>query len=245
MNTRIDQFGVAQPSINPNPDRGIITVELPGIKDKERVRKYLQSSANLQFWETYQMNNDMVARLQNVEKDFDAFMKGKLTLDTAAATPTTTDTTKPTVSAPTASTDTPKTSSDNLSEQLGNAQKLDTPGTTTPAATSTAGQRSLSEFLKPFTGLGVGMVEIKDTAMLREYLSSDVLRRHFPSDAAFAYGKPEKSNSKQIPLYILKTNNREKAIIEGEAVTDAKQDFEPTSGKPIHSIQHLSARWPA
>jgi len=53
LQTRIDQFGVAQPNINPDRDRGIITVELPGIQDKERVRKYLQSSANLQFWEVY------------------------------------------------------------------------------------------------------------------------------------------------------------------------------------------------
>ncbi|HEX2607106.1 MAG TPA: protein translocase subunit SecDF, partial [Flavisolibacter sp.] len=53
LRTRIDQFGVAQPNINPDRDRGIITVELPGIQDQERVRKYLQSSANLQFWEVY------------------------------------------------------------------------------------------------------------------------------------------------------------------------------------------------
>ncbi|MEI9911487.1 MAG: hypothetical protein WDO71_18660 [Bacteroidota bacterium] len=50
LTTRIDQFGVAQPNINPDRDRGIITVELPGIQDKDRVRNYLQSSANLQFW---------------------------------------------------------------------------------------------------------------------------------------------------------------------------------------------------
>ena len=53
LRTRIDQFGVAQPSINPIPSRGLISVELPGIKDKERVRKLLQSTANLQFWEVY------------------------------------------------------------------------------------------------------------------------------------------------------------------------------------------------
>src|SRR5678815_3642189 len=53
LNNRIDQFGVAQPSINPDPDRGVINVELPGIHDQERVRKYLQASANLQFWEVY------------------------------------------------------------------------------------------------------------------------------------------------------------------------------------------------
>jgi SecD/SecF fusion protein len=53
LRTRIDQFGVAQPNINPDKQRDIITVELPGLQDPERVRKYLQSSANLQFWETY------------------------------------------------------------------------------------------------------------------------------------------------------------------------------------------------
>jgi len=56
LRTRIDQFGVAQPNINPDRDRGIITVELPGIQDQERVRKYLQSSANLQFWEVYNLS---------------------------------------------------------------------------------------------------------------------------------------------------------------------------------------------
>ena len=56
LRTRIDQFGVAQPNINPDPERGIITVELPGIQDQERVRKYLQSSANLQFWEVYNIS---------------------------------------------------------------------------------------------------------------------------------------------------------------------------------------------
>src|SRR5258705_1728968 len=56
LTTRIDQFGVAQPNINPDRDRGIISVELPGIQDKERVRKYLQSSANLQFWEVYNLS---------------------------------------------------------------------------------------------------------------------------------------------------------------------------------------------
>jgi SecD/SecF fusion protein len=50
---RIDKFGVAQPNINLDENKGIINVELAGVTDKERVRKYLQSSANLQFWEVY------------------------------------------------------------------------------------------------------------------------------------------------------------------------------------------------
>src|SRR5258708_7071545 len=64
LRTRIDQFGVAQPNINPDRNKAIITVELPGVQDKERVRKQLQSSANLQFWEPYNLSE----LIQNVEK---------------------------------------------------------------------------------------------------------------------------------------------------------------------------------
>src|SRR5882724_2331317 len=53
LNKRIDKFGVAQPSINPDYNKGIITIELPGAADPERIRNYLQSTANLQFWEVY------------------------------------------------------------------------------------------------------------------------------------------------------------------------------------------------
>jgi SecD/SecF fusion protein len=67
LQTRIDQFGVAQPNINPNNERGIITVELPGLQDQERVRRYLQSSANLQFWLTYKPEEYYTA-LANADK---------------------------------------------------------------------------------------------------------------------------------------------------------------------------------
>ena len=76
LNTRIDQFGVAQPNINPNRDRGIITVELPGIQDKERVRKYLQSSANLQFWEVYNLS-ELSQQISKADEAFFAMMGGK------------------------------------------------------------------------------------------------------------------------------------------------------------------------
>ncbi|GAA4327754.1 protein translocase subunit SecD [Flaviaesturariibacter amylovorans] len=75
LQTRIDQFGVAQPNINPDKQRGIITVELPGVQDEERVRKFLQSSANLQFWEVYNLS-ELVTSLQAADKAFVAAMGG-------------------------------------------------------------------------------------------------------------------------------------------------------------------------
>jgi SecD/SecF fusion protein len=81
LQTRIDQFGVAQPNINPNAERGIITVELPGLQDQERVRRYLQSSANLQFWLTYKPEEYYTALL-NADKALAA-------LEAAGSTPNT------------------------------------------------------------------------------------------------------------------------------------------------------------
>jgi SecD/SecF fusion protein len=57
LTTRIDRFGLASPTINPDPAKGIINIELAGISDKERVRSYLQSTANLQFFEVYTLEN--------------------------------------------------------------------------------------------------------------------------------------------------------------------------------------------
>ena len=93
LNTRIDQFGVAQPSIYPNPDRGIITVELPGIKDKERVRKLLQASANLEFWHTYTFNEVQDALANKIPADFELLKAGKNNVDTVSAVVDTTNNT--------------------------------------------------------------------------------------------------------------------------------------------------------
>src|SRR5256885_2425045 len=93
LHNRIDQFGVAQPNINPDRGRGIITVELPGIQDPDRVRKYLQSSANLQFWEVYKMDE-----LQNswisADKDYDAYVNGTKTPTNDTSSHSSSDTSK-------------------------------------------------------------------------------------------------------------------------------------------------------
>ena len=83
LQNRIDQFGVAQPNINPNRERGTITVELPGVDDPERVRKYLQSSANLQFWETYKLV-ELAPGIQAADEQFNKLMGGGKPADTAA-----------------------------------------------------------------------------------------------------------------------------------------------------------------
>ncbi len=69
LRTRIDKFGVAQPTINLDENKGIINIELAGVTDPERVRKYLQSTANLQFFEVYNIG-EIYTGYQAAEKVF-------------------------------------------------------------------------------------------------------------------------------------------------------------------------------
>jgi SecD/SecF fusion protein len=188
LRTRIDKFGVAQPNINPDKERGIITVELPGIQDQERVRSYLQSTANLQFWECYKIE-EIQNSLLAADADYDLLLQGKAN-DTIAG-----------------------------------------------KADSTRKKRSLlQDFFKPSNGNGIGAVSLKDTGIVREYLENPFLRKNFPADAMFAFGVASKDannkTSAYVPFYVLRTKGREKALIEGDAITDANQGYDQISGKP-------------
>lgn len=221
LRTRIDQFGVAQPNINPDKDRGIITVELPGIQDQERVRKYLQSSANLQFWEVYNIS-ELGASIQKADEAFNVLMGGK------AADTTTTPATTPAVSA--------DTSTGDISDLQ--------------AAPDTAGQaadirKSLWQYIQfsvnPQTGQAfdngmIGYVMINDTSLVRSYLEQPTVRSAFPADIRFMYGIPDtdQKNKKSpfVSLYGIKTFGRDNPKLEGESVTEARSDYNPTTGQP-------------
>lgn len=242
LRSRIDQFGVAQPNINLEEGKGIITVELPGIDDPERVRKYLQASANLQFWEVYnigELDNELVA----ANLAFGEIMSGtqKQPDTTKAAITAKQDSTK---------TDTTKKAADKkLSELIGvQTQTAETTGKT--VATVTPVKRSLGEYIQFVTPYqdpqtrklsypaAIGYVAIKDTAQVREYLNMDGIISKLPADARFYYGIVETNNQTGkkndfVPLYVIKTYGADKAPIEGDAVTNASQDFEPITGNPI------------
>ncbi|MGV3528622.1 MAG: protein translocase subunit SecDF [Flavisolibacter sp.] len=230
LRTRIDQFGVAQPNINPDRDRGVITVELPGLQDQERVRKYLQSSANLQFWQVYKLE-EVATSFQNAERDFEAVTKGvKPKADTAQAAPA------------------PAAVADSTVDTTSGPKKLSELATADSGvkAADTAAVTVDNSFMKYFVQLGPGTlgVMVNDTAIVREYLNMDAVRRNFPGDARFAYGIPGRDpngkESKVLPFYILKTNGSDKAPMEGEVVTSAQQTFDQF-GKPAVSMDISNA----
>jgi SecD/SecF fusion protein len=229
LRARIDQFGVAQPSINPDPDRAIITVELPGVKDQERVRNYLQATANLQFWEVYTLdpkpNPDYSKPWQigTPVKAFESILNG-----------TSVDTTKTTDTTATAKADTTKKNADTSNKAIANQQK-------------TLNQKKISDYIQfntpgrdakgdPYYPAALGTVAIKDTAVVRTFLENPSFKSIFPPDVWWLYGIPDinpNSNRKsdRVPLYAIKTHGKQKASLEGDAVTDASQDYDPTTQK--------------
>jgi SecD/SecF fusion protein len=236
MRTRIDQFGVAQPNINPDADRQIITVELPGIQDRDRVRKYLQSSANLQFWEVYNIG-EIQQSLTKADDAFKAMMGGSSKKDTVSKADSGTQKSQVKATA-----DTGK-----ASDLLSKVHQADT-GTkqnnTQPSANNNI-QESLQkyiQFIPPYQdqkgqtsySAAIGTVAATDTALVRSYLAAEHVKNNFPADLVWMYGMPVSAQAKKsdrLPLYAIKTFGRDNAKLEGEVITDASQDYDPTTGE--------------
>ena len=237
LNTRIDQFGVAQPNINPDRERGIISVELPGIQDKERVRKLLQSSANLQFWEVFNIA-ELSPSINKADGIFFTMMGGKAKVD---STQKPVDTTKQQTTA----------ANDTTKSDTGLAKLAADDDTSANQAVATNNEDEARKHLyghiqfsdpqgyreggKVRFPAAIGYVATKDTAQVRGYLENPAIRSSFPAQLAWMYGKPERTKNNKVadfvPLYAIKTFGRDKAKIEGDAVSTANHDFDQ-NGRP-------------
>ncbi len=229
LRTRIDQFGVAQPNINPNKDKAIINVELAGVKDKERVRRILQSTANLQFWEVYTLGDENYSNawqkaIQVFNTRYGDITDTTLARDTAAS--------KDSIAIATADT-TGKNDTGLLSKKIGST---DTAGGKTTDLTARNTIEKYIQFAQPYQdekGVvhfppNIGNINIKDTGFIRIFLQEAA--GNFPSDIIWAYGIPEKNKKGKttniVPLYALRTYGRSQAKLEGDAISDARQDFD-------------------
>jgi SecD/SecF fusion protein len=239
LQKRIDQFGVAQPNINLDKNKGIITVELPGVKDDpERVRKYLQATANLQFWEVYNIG-ELDKPFTDAETALRAYYGGdkaktpaadstaKDTTATAAA-PAVTDTTKAITIGDLAKKDTTanKAKADNAASLFRYLQPV-------PPQQGANGRMSFAPY--------IGFVSTSDTAALSDYLRLEVVRNQFPTNLIFAYGVPETNEkgvkSDFLPFYALKTvEGSDKAKLEGDGVQSSTQDYDDRGRPAIKMI---------
>jgi len=229
LRSRIDRFGVTQPNIQRLETAGRILVELPGIKDPERARKLLQSTAQLEFWETYEYR-ELFPSLEQVNSylketnDLNDTLEIKEVLDLDGID------------------ELEMISSDEKDEI--DANDLLTDLESDSSSTDTSNTLSFEEFaennplysvLYPNVdqqnqiqeGPVVGFCATKDTAQLNKYLNDPLVIKFFPVDVKFAYTvKPYDSEGKFVQLVALKVTNRDgMAAMEGDVVTDANQSF--------------------
>ena len=226
LRRRIDKFGVAQPNINLDQNKGIITVELAGATDPERVRNYLQSTANLQFWEVYTYETpSTVSGVENADKALDAYLNGNKTVSIDSLTQVKIDSLR--------------AKKDSLSIAKADSIKRAIDSSVTANRKAPLIRLMNPSIVQPYRDENgatrypaiVGRVLLKDTADLNKYLSLPVVKSNFPANARFIWGKrgrDDKGNSlNALDLYIIKTvPGRDNAEIEGNVIENAVQDYD-------------------
>lgn len=246
--TRIDKFGVVNPNMNLDVSKGIITVELAGVKNPERVRNYLQATAKLQFFETY-TNQEIYSTLVNAETALSNYLSGNKK-DTVAKTAADTEKVAANKVAANNNSDTASLTSllsnnNSGAKETGKAASADSNAAARAEAEKKYPIRTMlyiPDELASEPGPVIGYVAKKDTSKLNEYLNLDVVRNKFPANVKFLYGSEDKANSKNpnapLRLYAIKTApGTNEAKLEGDHVTEARMDFNPLTGQPEVSME--------
>ena len=225
VRTRIDKFGVVQPNIQKlEGQEGRIMVEMPGIREPERMRKLLQGSANLEFWETF--NADEIAPLlSQVDQRFANGGQEQAAADTAAA------------------------KADTVKAAAKKEAKLQLKGTDSEGAKASkkaeADMAKMHPLLSRLQVIGqglsvVGYASVRDTAAVNKIIYSAVAKQILPANlrllwsAKPADGIQAKNFYELHAIKVTTTNGR--APLEGDVVTDAKDQFNNVSGQPEVSM---------
>ncbi len=239
LRTRIDRFGVVQPNIQTlEGQMGRIMVEMPGIKEPDRVRKLLQGSANLEFWETYTTQEavpylaSLDGRLATAGATADTTAQAAAPADTTVADTTVTDTAKASATAV------------DLAAALKGGDKAQAKAAATTGETDAKLRKehplaSVLQFAQGPSGSVVGYSVWRDTAAVNACLASPEAKEVLPSDMKLVWGvKPVgKGTAGDIyELHALKVTSRNgRAPLEGDVITDAKDDFDQF-GRPCVSM---------
>ena len=248
VRTRIDKFGVVQPNIQKlEGQQGRIMVEMPGVREPDRMRKLLQGSANLEFWETYNAN-EIIPNLQQLDQRM--ANGGTESTDTATAKKEVATAKKEVAAAKTA-TSQPKF------KIKGADNKVDAGVAASSNAQEAAAKRQhpLLSMLQPMQNQlsVVGIANIRDTAAINKIIYSEIAKQVLPSDLKLLWSaKPTdmvKGGKNIFELHALKvTSTSGRAPLEGDVVTDAKDQFNNMTGTPEVSMTMNSdgaRRWAA
>lgn len=260
LRTRINLFGAAQPSIQRLTGSDRILVELPGVKNKERVRQLLQGTAKLEFWTTYQ-NNEFFPVWEEVNATLAKLLnKDESTKSESDSTEVTTTPSEDNAEEVTATNNETKDESDLLTQLDNDSTKKDSSSSDLLSQLGEeSGEDSLALFQKSVKenplfaimtiptytneegqqmfaeGAIVGIVAVKDTAKLNSYLAMPEIKEVINPrkyKLLWAY-KPFDDNQQFLQLYAIKITNRDgKADLEGDVIVDASQQFGMYNGAP-------------
>ncbi len=237
LRTRIDRFGVVQPNIQKDLSKsGRIMVELPGIKEPDRVRNLLQGSANLEFWTTYDTQdvlpllNQLNTALREAAGETAAEQAGAA--DTAAAGP--------------AKASEPASADKAALARLGKAgadkKKAGQTPTEEEAVAAAKRENPLFAIFQPenrAAGCAVGYAAMRDTAEVNALVGSKTARQILPADLRLLWDvKSVDKAGKIFRLYAIRTSSGQngRAPLTGDVVTEAKDEFD-TYGNPCVSMK--------
>ncbi|MCQ2341295.1 MAG: protein translocase subunit SecDF [Paludibacteraceae bacterium] len=221
LRTRIDRFGVVQPNIQKLSQAGRILIELPGIKEPERVRKLLQGSANLEFWETYDFA-EILPQMAQINREFAAVnaqdapaeqakeeaQPEQVDLDTAATTESLID----------------ALAEDTTAAAADNAAALEKYKQENPLFAII--NPSINQAGQAYRGPVVGTVHYTDTARVNAMLNSTIAKQVLPRDLRFYWTvKAIDEAGAYYQLIALKAQRDGRASLEGDVITDARADF--------------------
>lgn len=224
LRTRIDRFGVVQPNIQKLSQTGRILIELPGIKEPERVRKLLQGSANLEFWETYDLA-EILPQLSQINNEFAAQNASTESAQTEAA-PVKEE-------AQAEADDLDALVEDLAADSLAQAEAdqeaaLEEYKKANPLFAQL--QPSVSPAGQPYQGPVVGTAHYTDTAKVMAMLNSQVAKSLLPRELRLCWTvKAIDEAEAYYQLIALKSQTSGRPSLEGDVITDARADFGQTS----------------
>lgn len=249
LRSRIDKFGVTQPNIQRLQNSDRILVELPGIKEPDRARKLLQSSAKLEFWETYE-NGELAESFGKANEYLRSISAGATDSLSAAIDSLKTDSVLKTDAAPAADplAALKDTAADPLAGLTSDSAKADTSRDAQFA--EFAKENPLFAKLRPniyqneqqqymnAPGPVVGYAAIRDTAEVNKFLAIPQVKGLFPNNAKFLWTvKAFDAEGTTLQLVAIKISSRDnKAPLEGDVIVSASQGFGQFGGKPEISM---------
>ena len=237
LRSRIDRFGVVQPNIQRlEGSTGRIMVELPGVKDQERVRDLLQGTANLEFWETYNNTqvygyllqaNEVIYGIEKAQKELEKSEEAVVEVEETVTEEPTEETEELSLLDQLESDTITQDSEDLTQNQI--AERYPLFSVLRPSINPQSGQ--------PMEGSVVGMAHFSDTSDVNKYMKMDQVSSVFPRDMEFKWHvkayKYDESES-YYELHAIKVTGRDgKAPLDGDVVTDARSEFDQSGGAEV------------